>query len=947
MSVFLDYIVEDISAEELPTLHDKVFVFPTRRACIHFRKTLQEKFREHTFWSPEILSIEDFVVKISDRQLTDELTLIIQLYNIYHKVSPTITLDRFYSWGQVLISDFDEVDRYMADGSKLYQNLQEYHDIESFLGESEEMKQALVQFKKVVQQDDPTHLIKAFSETWSQVGKVYHEFQQLLAEQEMTYSGLLFKEVANKALDKTLKLPYSQVVFAGFNALSQSEEVLFDYIINEEKGTIYWDADELYLQNEHEEAGQFVRRYKRKWKGKNSKWVVTDYASGSASLNFVGTSHMVGQAKISSELLLTGAVPANMQTGLILADENMLFPTLYALPDSVREVNVTMGYPLSKSSLNQLVESCFLLHISKRGQGEKAYFKVREVIALLENPMLRSVAPQATEVIKWLKYRRSVWVSGAKLMDEITSTQLQAWFVVPEKSTEILGYLVDHLVKLFNAVKAQGNNPIELEYIYHYLKALKQLQGTIAENTYSADLKTIFKFIKETLKSVKVPFVGEPLEGLQIMGFLETRALDFENLIILASNEGNLPAGRSRITYIPHALRKAFKLPTFEELDAIYAYHFKRLLQRTKNAYVIYNTELAVDGSGEKSRYILQLQNALIGSKVKITNSVISQKVPLSTDPIPINVEKTAAVLELLQRFKFQTEDEPARLSPTTLVTYIECKLRFYFRHVLKLPEYENFSDDIDPREFGLIVHRALELIYANYEGETVSRDVLRAFVKDGRVEEVVKDAYKEQQLLKDDQLLEGRNLLNKGIIVRILNKVLDLDIRESPFTMQAVETKQLRMKMPLGDNEILLGGTVDRIDQDKHGVYRIIDYKTGITDMMPQSRRTNADYEEYIEEYFNNPKFKSGFQAYYYTYLFQKLFPGQKVKSGIFAMKEINKGVQFLRNGEAISPALIQEFEKKLIGLIQEIFNPEIEFSQTTDEKVCRYCAYKEICKR
>jgi hypothetical protein len=373
------------------------------------------------------------------------------------------------------------------------------------------------------------------------------------------------------------------------------------------------------------------------------------------------------------------------------------------------------------------------------------------------------------------------------------------------------------------------------------------------------------------------------------------------------------------------------------------------LLQRAKNVTLIYDTEVAVDGSGEKSRFLLQLENSLANaSNINFTSQVLSLPMEVAKDDKAITVNKSAEILQALQKYQKNEKGEGSQLSPTAMVTYLECKLRFYLKHIAKIPEPDTFTEEMDARDFGNIVHKTLEKIYAAYQGKEVKKTDLKNMLDPEFIRTSVDGCFQEYHWQKDDQILEGRNLINKSIIETLVKKVLENDSHDAPITILGVETAELTTSLGIDHGmEILSGGTVDRIDEVTDGIVRIIDYKTGKVDMLPKSKTEQSNLEEYTEEYYQNSKYKSGFQAYYYAYLFHKKYPDRQIKAGVYSLKEVNKGIQFLRNGNILGHDLLQAFERRLKILINEIFDPNQSFTQTDDTQKCEYCPYQGICLR
>jgi len=942
MKSFLQHIIDDI--EDCGPLKEQAYIFPNRRACIYFKKLLMDRFQDQSFWSPTILSIEDFVVKVTGRAINDNLTLLLELFSVY-KQHQDLSFERFYSWGQILLNDFDEVDRNLVDTDKLYQNLKDLQDIEESFGGNEEVMEAIRQFNKVINIEDKSRLLLDFINTWDTVSKVYGKFKARLLDKGLAYGGMLYRELAGRISMNKKTIPYSKVFFCGFNALSKAEEVIFNELLDQDKCGLYWDADSLFLEDPMEEAGKFIRKYRKMWDHPESKWIITNLLEDKKFVNIMGTAQAIGQAKIAGNQLLKHLGNED-QTAVVLADETLLFPVLYALPAELNKVNVTMGYPLQNSIANSLVESFLLLQT----QIKKGSIQVKPILQYLSNPIIRNISPEkCLKVSKELINRKTKWISGENISALINHKLINISFQCYSNSGDLISALTDFIIRIQNLFRLSRDPVVEKEFFYHLVKQLNQLKSVLLSHQLDPEPKLLSKLISEVIRDTKIPFTGEPLTGVQIMGLLESRTLDFENLIILSLNENKLPAGRDKPTYIPFAMRKAFGMPTFEDHDAIYAYHFKRLLQRAKNVTLIYDTEVAVDGSGEKSRFLIQLENSFSNtSNIHLTSQVLSLPMEVSRDDKTVTVNKSTEILQVLQKYQKSEKEESSRLSPTAIVTYLECKLRFYFRHIAKIPEPGAFTEEMDARDFGIIVHDILEKIYAPYQGKKVKKADLDSMLDPEFISTNVDQCFQEYHWQKDDQMLEGRNLINKSIIETLVKKVLENDRHSGPLTILGVETDELTTILEADHGlKILSGGTVDRIDELTDGIVRIIDYKTGKVDMLSKSKAEHSNLEEYIEEYFQNSKYKSGFQAYYYAYLFHKKYPNRPVKAGVYSLKEVNKGIQFLRNGDILSHELLQAFERRLKILINKIFDPKESFTQTDDLQKCEYCPYQGICLR
>jgi CRISPR/Cas system-associated exonuclease Cas4 (RecB family) len=963
MEKFLQSIVDDIAIESISNIHSNCYVFPTKRACLIFKHLLRQKFKDYAFWSPSIKSIEEFVQTLSGGIPADELTLLFEMYWLYKKYEPDLQFDRFYPWGQVLLKDFDEVDKYLVNAKSLYQNILLLREIEAEFELNSEAIEAVKRFRKIINATERNKIIEAFIEEWKLVGIIYFEFKDLLRKKGLSYPGMLYRELAEDT-GKALKSNFAHIYFCGFNALSIAEEEIFDYFLKSSKATAYWDADLLYLNDSKLEAGSFLRRYKNKWKGNESRWIVSDFRNNQKKISFVGASKAIAQAKVGcsvlSELLSTG-VELNEDTALVLADENLLFPVLYSLPVQKNGVNITMGYPLKKSAYLELIESLFNLYITKRKSGDNSFFKTAALINLINNPYF--VVENKFQIISYYNNLHFSWVKFSEVKEKISNAGGAKLIAELTHPLQLLEALQDYLLFLFdyfnkNFKEEEGKNEqaqehlnFEKEVVFHLVKYCKSFKERVEDYRLELNFIIMKKIMKAALQNLKIPFTGEPLKGLQVMGLLETRTLDFDRLIVLSVNEGNIPEARSINSYIPYSLRKAYQLPTFEVQDSIYAYHFFRLLQRAKEITLIYNTEMEADNSGEKSRFLLQLAY-LISSQptsIEVNDYIYSvQKSEAIKRNNSLQVLKSSEVLKSLNRYNWaDNEIIPIAFSPTALTSYIHCSMQFYFRYVAGLKEQEEYNEELNALEFGKVLHRAIELIYQPYVGNVINPVTIQNILASPKIDEVLQQSLAEEKFVNENIQLEGKNLLLIKVIRRLLKKILEADLKTGPLKIIALEANSYEREFEIRGRTIKVGGTIDRIDeiQEPSPFLRIIDYKTGKVENKSKSKLERQGLEEYFKEYFKDSKLKASFQAYYYAYLYVSKYKDYLIRPGIFGLKEVNKGVQYLQKFNFFDDQAFDEFEAQLVNVLKEIFDPEISFKQTDDKKKCNSCAYREIC--
>jgi len=945
MKTFHQSLVDQINKEDLPALKGHCYVFPTKRAGVFFRQKLLTTFSTENFFLPAILSIEEFVEKLTKRSITDELSLLFELFKVYQKRDKLLDFDRFYAWGKIILKDYDEIDRYMADAKRIYHGLQDLKEIEDVFGFNDEIREIVANFRTITDKKEKTKLLTDFLKIWEAVGHVYQEFQISLNNKQLCYGGILYRNLAENVGDSSFKHPYKFYHICGFNALSKSEEVIFDQLMQQKIGQIYWDADKLYLNDEREEAGNFLREYRDKWPG--SVWFIEDSLSQNKTVSIKAVPQSIGQAHIGAQLLAEGADKGwrPEQTAIVLADEKLLLPVLYAIPFNEQKVNVTMGYPTRLTVAFDLVLSYLEVFRKSVNKGNEVMVYVFDLKPLLSNAYLSMLEPQLYEkVINWSIKQKKTKLSITDLNAQLESKDLRFFFDVSPTWEGLFEQIQKILTTIFYRFKLADENPIDREFIYFFLKEFNKISTYLTERTEQLSLKLIKKIVQEHFKVAKIPFEGEPVEGFQIMGFLETRTLDFKNVIVLSANEGKLPAQRSMNTYIPFALRRAFGLPTFEEQDAIYAYHFKRLLQRAENIHFTYDSEVSKDSSGEKSRFILQLLRKYEGlpNITVIQQQYTGKLLPVDNSEKEISITKTKEVLLNMNRYLVGSE-EGKFLSPTSLTTYITCQLRFYFQYVLRIFETDDVEEDIDARNFGIVVHRVLELLYAPWLDKELSSTDIKGLEK--LVAKKVEVVLEEEKIIQENQNLIGKDVLTQSIMQRLVLKILQTDQKQAPFTITGLERNDFDHQIQLENNRtVKLSGVVDRIDQ-KDGITRIVDYKTGQV-KLASTQLIKKPVEDYMDAYFDNPELKTGFQGYFYGLLCSTELQND-FQVGILGMREMSKGVQWLQQGRTISGDLMVAFESRLLSLVKEIYDPTKIFSQTTETKRCEYCPYNRICDK
>ncbi len=959
MESFLEKTVKHLYEKYGDGISELCIVLPNRRAGL-FLKTLLADNLKKTFWSPEIYATEDFIALLAELEIADSVTLLFELYETIKFISKkqTETFDDFSKWGQILLSDFNEIDRYLVDASRLFGNLKDIKELESWSLNSDE---GLTDFQK------------QYLSFWQSLGEYYFDFNKRLLNKHLTYQGAAYKIAAAHAEERVSKHPWKKIIFAGFNALNKAEEQIIEKLLNSGKAEIIWDTDSYYINDKRQEAGKFIRRYDnfgnfKKSAGKNIVFEENLLSAEDKHITIIGAAKNAGQAKTAGNLVTEFQKQNhNLQnTALVLADENLLFPVLHSLPDDIQDINVTMGYPLKNTPASGYFDLVFNLHVNaiKLSQGKEKYsFYHKDLLKLLSHPYTNilifdkaqhhSVKP----VIRAIQDRNIVFAAFSTLEKIARENEKQAavfeilrpifkrW-QAPADAIKCLHYLIDTLK---NAMAAQQGNAskntasLELEYLFAFTKIIKRIQALMLDYPHSiGDLKTLQNVFKQIVRSTTLPFYGEPLMGLQVMGMLETRTLDFENIILLSCNEDILPSAKTVNSFIPFELKRYFGLPTYTDKDAIFAYHFYRLLQRAKNIYLLYNTESDALGSGEKSRFLTQLIHELpkVNKKVVIEEKLLH--IPAATGSFGnvITIQKTPAIIEILK-----TKAEKG-FSPSLLNKYRSCSLQFYFQAIAGLKEADEVEETIGADTLGNAIHEVLETLYTPFIGKKIKADDVKEIKKQAAALTI---SVFEKEYSKTE-ISYGKNLLTIKVALKFLNNFLDSEIKTidkyekegKPLIIKTLE-QPLEALVKIDGQSIKLHGKADRID-NAGSLTRIIDYKTGIAE----------DKELKIEEWIgiqNNSTLAKSFQLLMYAWMYQKMNPVIKdnMVSGIITFRELSAGLKTVKinKNDLLNTAVLDEFEEQLKNILTEIFNTEIEFKQTAAIDNCEYCAFKGICSR
>ncbi len=954
MQSFLEKTVDHLHAKYGDNISNLCIVLPNRRAGL-FLKTYFAKKLNKTFFTPTIFATEDFVALLSELQNADTTTLLFELYETVKECNKnnTETFDEFSKWGQILLNDFNEIDRYLVDHKQLFGNLKDIKELESWTLNAEGL----------------TDFQKQYLDFWQLLGTYYENFKARLLKKHHAYQGLAYRIVADDVEEKAKKHHFEKIIFAGFNALNKAEEIIIEKLLDSNKAEIIWDTDNYYVNNPIQEAGKFYRKHdasgRFKKRAENNIVIAEDLLSTEEkNINVIGAAKNIAQTKVAGNIITDiQATTNNLQkTALVLADENLLFPVLHSLPKDLQDINVTMGYPLRNTPIAGYFELVFNLHENAKAiqKGKTNYsFYHSDIIKLLAHPYTnialysKENSLSAKPIIDIIQKKNIVFASHTTIIKHLDEKQLQAWEIIkpifnhwnePIDAINCMNYVVEILkngIIAQHEKNAENKTSLELEYLFAYTKISKRIQSLMVDYNHSIDsIKTLRGIINLIVRSTTLPFYGEPLMGLQVMGMLETRTLDFENVILLSCNEDILPSAKTVNSFIPFELKRYFGLPTYSDKDAIFSYHFYRLLQRAKNIYLLYNTESDALGGGEKSRFVTQLLYEIpkINPNVTITEQLVNIPI-ISENSNEITILKTPEIMERLNGMA------DYGISPSTLNRYRNCSLQFYFHAIAKLKEVDEVEETIGADTLGNVIHEALERLYTPFVGKNIKEENIKAMQP--QVEAVTIECF--EKYYNKSELSFGKNLLTYKVAIKFISNFLDAEIatikkatkENKPLHIKALE-QELAAELTIG-RKVKISGKADRIDS-LGSTIRIIDYKTG----KAEDKELKFEDWDMLEQDSNLAK---SFQLLTYAYLYQKMNPSitDNITSGIITFRELSRGLKTVNisKSESLNVELLMEFEYQLKKILINIFDENSAFTQTTEVGNCEYCSFKGICNR
>lgn len=916
---FLDKLSTQLIHDFGNNLPDAVVVLPNKRARIFLLEALKKQL-DVTVFAPKIISIEDFVQNVSGIRSIDAIELLFEFYSLYIGLTPKEKqqpFETFANWGKTLLQDFNEIDRYLLNPAHVLTYLENIQEIEHW----------------AVDVDKRTTMIENYLEFWKLLPSYYNSLYAHLLEKGAGYQGLIYREAVNNIHHFSNTFTKGQMVFAGFNALNAAEEKIIQHLMSVGQAKIYWDIDNAFLSDPYHDAGLFIRRFKKEWKQYSSQsfeWI-TDEFSQPKNIHIIGTPKTVGQAKIAGELVEQFQNEGHSldKTALVLGEESMLIPLLYSLPKSVGALNITMGYSSRNNPAQLLIQKLFKLHTNAINRNEKSYtLYYREVLDVLTHPLVEPYSG-AGELIEAINRNNFTFFSHSKLF-ELHADASPFFRLLFERWDTSVGDILARLSDILVALKGfmstdEEEDKIAKAFLYSIFKVVNKLINYHDAHPEMSNLTVLYSIYKQVIDLAEVSFEGEPLSGLQIMGVLESRVLDFENVIITSLNEGKFPAGKTQNSFIPYDVKRELGLPTYKEKDAIYSFHFYHLLMRAKNVYLLYNTESEGLDAGERSRFLTQLE---IEKKpnhnltTEIYNAVLPPKAYES-----MVVPKTEKVMERLKEIA-----TVKGFSPSALTGYIRNPMQFYYQRVLRIREAEEVEESIALNTLGTIIHGALEKLYTPYINRFLAvHDIENmAALADDEVMVQFKEVYKEGEIKK------GRNLLAFEVAKRNVHNFLKQEKNSiaggDAIKILALEHKYDRL---LEDSRlpypVMISGNIDRIEE-RNGRIRITDYKTGKVEKGNLVLKTWDGLPADLK----NEKI---IQLLTYAFMYEPLGKGMETEVGIISFKNMKNGFMhfcfkdgFDRSApvqDFIDSAMLEEFKTQLVTLINEILNADIPFEE------------------
>jgi len=954
--LFLKSVAENLYSRYGSDISLLTLVFPSRKAQLFFSEELTFLV-DKPLWSPKFMSLEEVVSSFTSLKKVDDFSLLLRLYEVYNKhTKSSETFDKFYFWGETLLNDFDDIDKYCVNVEFLFKNLKAQKKLEgdfSFL--TNEQIQYIKQFWSSFNPAKENILQDKFIEIWDVLLPVYTDFRSTLQQHNQAYSGMIYRDVAEKIRQNNISEIETKYVFVGFNALGKCETELFSYLKKQNKAEFYWDCDDYYVKDKMQEAGLFMRMNIEHFPAPSSFNLKSEFNT-QKDIHIISSPSDVVQAKSLPLLIKEMNAPCDKKTAIVLADENILIPILHALPKECEDINITLGYPLVQTTVFTLTELLIRLQNSFNSNNNGFYYK--DVLAVLHHKYVNRAA-EVKEIVENITNNNSVYIN-ALFFENIPF--LKTIFVPLSGYKELAYYLINILADVAT-LPTNENEQVTLrnEYIYYITKALNRLIKSIEETNIEIGKSVFLSLVRDIFRNLKIPFVGEPIKGMQIMSIRETRALDFDNVIILSANEGRLPAETSKLSYIPYNLRKGYGLPCNSDVEASSAYNFYRLIQRAKKARLVYSSKTDETRTGEMSRYLYQLK---FESPFDIREYPLTFNINFKENN-KIEIQKDDAIMNRLLRYTGNSE----ALSPSAICSYISCPLKFYFSKIVKLKQDDSIAEELPLNLMGNIIHKTMEKLYNPLKNKIASDAEMSYIYKNNSQINSLIDYYFAQEFYKTDVLPpdfndNGKLIITRDVIYKYVKGILKYDKSNNGFVPLGFETK-VRTTLNVNGLTVNLAGIIDRVDKFK-GNIRVVDYKTGAG--RPFGKRMKINGVSSLFDRNPNNRNKEAFQTFLYSLMYKECMSEESaITPALYFVRDcyspnfnylliddniIKTSDNKREDGEALKKVTNfsyyeSDFKENLAEYLSELYNPNIPFVQTEYEKLCSNCPYGKICMR
>ena len=902
MRSFLKIVLSELTKNKV-NLSDCIFILPNKRAGLFLKEALSYTIEKSVF-SPDILPIDDFITSLSGLSKISNTELLFEFYSVYKlntKKKEQNNFEDFIKWANILLNDFDDIDRELADSDAVFNYLQAINDLDHWSLD-----------------EDKTSIVKNYMSFWKDIKVYYSELSCHLLNKSKGYQGLIYKEAINNLESYMSSNSKKLHVFLGFNALYKSESIIVQELLQSEMAKIFWDIDKVNINSEYNSSGHYINQYITTWPYYNSNKIdiISNNYSTKKNISVIGTAKNIGQAKYIGEIIEKLENKSLNNTAVVLGDEKLLTPLLNSIPNKTEDLNITMGLPIKLSSTASLFDNLLKLH----SENKKSFY-YKNVISILSHELITPLLNTSEGDICKIIHTNNIVYSNLNTLIKINKSNREILELLLS-NWDNTNNAINNCIKVIYRLKEYFDNnrdekKITFEYLYNFNKLFNKLKLLQSNYEHISSIRTLHSLYREIIKNEKVPFSGEPLKGLQVMGILESRVLDFETVIISSLNEGILPTGNKSSTFIPFDVRIQHNLPIYKDKDTIYSYHFYRLLQRAKNIYLLYNTEPDVINGGEMSRFIRQLE---IENIHKVNHQILVPKTPIIKKKL-IEIDKNSNILKKLD------EIEKKGFTASMLINYIRNPISFYYQTILEIPDENQMEETIAYNTIGSVIHNTLEELYKPLENKKLNEKHIKQMQKE---KDNIVDKYFQEKFSLGN-LSKGKNL----IIVEIAKKYIDnflkkelKDINEgNVIKILSIEKKfETTINLSSELKNIKIRGKIDRIDC-VNGITRVIDYKTG-----GQIKQSDLNIKEY-NKIFEDKQYTNIFQLFFYTLAIEREKKyNLPVENGIISFRNLSSGAlktKFLDKSTLVTPEKLENYKKGLERLITEILDKNTSFKE------------------